>query len=75
MICADCRSLLSKYKAATKRYADLTEALTKMAAADLLRDAAFQSLKEKVMEARLGCQMAKEVLRVHKESHGRLRRN
>jgi len=69
MICADCRSLLSKYKAATKRYADLTEALTKMAAADLLRDAAFQSLKEEVMATRLCCQMAREALRVHKESH------
>ena len=68
MKCAQCGAFESAFKAAGVRFAAATYCLEEKMAATLLRDEEFLKLEREAESARLDYKMAKEALRVHRES-------
>ena len=68
MGCGERQALMIAYRTAVDRYDAATETLERAMNAD--RSDSFQDLKQKTIDARLAYQLAREELRVHRESHG-----
>jgi glycerol dehydrogenase-like iron-containing ADH family enzyme len=68
MRCMECDAFLYEYRAATERYAVLSEMLEKTGIPKAFPDLEFQKLKDQVAEARLHCHRVRKALTIHRES-------